>query len=82
MSMQATQATILPIEQITVGERHRRDMGDIDGLARSIAEIGLLNTITVDENGRLLAGARRLAACKRLGLAHVEVRIVRCGDEP
>ena len=52
----------LPISEIVVGERHRRDLGDIRGLADSIADIGLLNPITVDENGRLLAGARRLAA--------------------
>jgi hypothetical protein len=71
----------LPLDAIQVGERHRRDMGDIDGLAASIREIGLLNPITVDENGRLLAGARRLAACKRLGLETVEVKIVRCSDD-
>ena len=71
----------LPINEITVGERHRRDLGDIAGLAASIRDIGLLNPITVDENGRLLAGARRLAACKLLGLEKVEVRIVRCADE-
>jgi ParB family chromosome partitioning protein len=53
-------------------------MGDIEGLAASIAEIGLLHPITVDENGLLLAGARRLAACKQLGLETIEVRIVRC----
>jgi hypothetical protein len=67
------------VADITIGERHRRDMGDLDGLAASIAEIGLLNPITIDENGCLLAGARRLAACKQLGLEQVEVRIVRCG---
>jgi hypothetical protein len=27
----------LPIDSIVVGERHRRDMGDIDGLAASLA---------------------------------------------
>src|SRR5215468_4697967 len=75
-----TTQVVLPIDQIIVGDRTRRDLGDIAGLATSIAEIGLLNPITVDENGRLLAGARRLAACKRLGLKAVEVKIVRCGD--
>jgi ParB family transcriptional regulator, chromosome partitioning protein len=50
---------------ITIGVRHRRDLGDIAGLATSIAEIGLLNPITVDENERMVPGARRLAARKR-----------------
>jgi ParB family chromosome partitioning protein len=72
---------MIDIADIHIGERHRRDMGDIEGLARSIAEIGLLNPITIDENGHLLAGARRLAACKQLGLKKIEIKIVRCGDE-
>jgi hypothetical protein len=74
-------STTLSIDRIRVGERHRKDMGDIDGLAASIADIGLLNPITVDDRDRLLAGARRLAACKLLGLETIEVKIVRCGDE-
>jgi hypothetical protein len=63
-SSDTTQA-VLPIDQIIVGDRTRYDLGDIAGLATSIAKIGLLYPITIDENGRLLAGARRPAACKR-----------------
>lgn len=66
------------IADIQVGKRHRRDLGDVDALAASIEDIGLLNPITVDEDGRLLAGARRLAACKRLGWKMVPVNVVRC----
>jgi ParB family chromosome partitioning protein len=62
---QAPHGATRPLDAIVVGDRHRRDLGDIAGLATSIAKIGLLNPIAVDENGRLLAGARRLAACKR-----------------
>jgi ParB family chromosome partitioning protein len=68
-----------PIASIRVGKRHRRDLGDIEALAASIAAIGLLNPITVDKDGWLLAGARRLAACKLLGLQTIEVRIMRSG---
>jgi ParB family chromosome partitioning protein len=68
------------VDQIRVDKRHRKDMGDLDGLAASIAAIGLLNPIAVDENSCLLAGARRLAACKRLGLKEVEVRVMRSGS--
>ena len=31
------------ISAITIGVRHRRDLGDIEGLAASIAEVGLLH---------------------------------------
>jgi hypothetical protein len=66
------------IAEIGVGERHRRDLGNIDDLAASIEDIGLLHAIVVDENGRLLAGARRLAACKLLRWTTIPVNVVRC----
>lgn len=66
------------IADIRIGERHRRDHGDLDQLAASIEDIGLLNPITINEDGLLLAGARRLAACKRLGWTTIAVNIVRC----
>jgi ParB family chromosome partitioning protein len=70
-------APTMPISRIKVGKRHRRDLGDIAGLAASISDIGLLNPITVDEDGRLLAGARRLVACKQLGWKEIPVNVVR-----
>ena len=35
------------IDSITVGVRHRRDLGDMSALMRSIEEVGLLQPITV-----------------------------------
>jgi hypothetical protein len=50
--------TSVPIAGITIGDdRIRRDLGDIKSFAESIADIGLLNPITIDENGRLLSGS-------------------------
>jgi N6-adenosine-specific RNA methylase IME4 len=57
----------LPIDSIIVGERHRRDLGDIAGLAASIAEVGLLQPIAVTFDGHLIAGERRLRAVEMLG---------------
>jgi len=42
-------------------------MGDIEGLAASIAEVGLLQPIAVTFDGHLIAGERRLRAVERLG---------------
>lgn len=64
------------IGSIVVGIRHRRDMGDVEALAASIREVGLLHPIVVDPQGRLIAGERRLAACKRLGWSDVPVTVV------
>ena len=66
----------LRISKIRVGRRHRRDLGDIDSLAKSIADIGLLHPIVLRSDGRLIAGERRLQACKSLGWKQVPVRVV------
>jgi N6-adenosine-specific RNA methylase IME4 len=64
------------ISTIVIGDRHRRDLGDIEQLAANIAAIGLLHPIVVTPNGELIAGARRLAAAMRLGWASVPVHVV------
>lgn len=64
----------IPIEAIVIGERRRQDNGDVQGLADSIAQYGLLHPPVVDAEMRLVAGGRRLAACKALGWKFIEVR--------
>ncbi|UUW87767.1 ParB N-terminal domain-containing protein [Pimelobacter simplex] len=55
------------IDSIIVGVRHRRDLGDMSALMRSIEEVGLLQPITVTPDGVLVCGLRRLEAMRRLG---------------
>ena len=64
------------INTIKIGERHRRDLGDIDGLARTIADVGLLHPLVIRPDSTLIAGARRVAACKLLGWTDVRVNVV------
>jgi N6-adenosine-specific RNA methylase IME4 len=66
----------LLINKIKVRGRFRKSLGDIDSLAASIHEVGLLHPIVVRRDGRLIAGERRLAACKKLGWASVPVTVV------
>ena len=68
--------TRLPVEQIAVGQRYRKDLGDLRSLAASIEEVGLLHPIVVTPQGRLIAGQRRLKACVLLGWAEVPVTVV------
>ena len=56
--------------------RFRKDFGDIDALAASIAEIGLLQPIGIDSNYRLVFGERRLRACLSLGWEKIPARTV------
>src|SRR5690348_356793 len=65
------------IKAIRIGKRHRRQIGDVRSLAASIARVGLLHPVVVDSTGRLVAGARRLAAVRSLGWRDVPVRIIR-----
>jgi ParB/RepB/Spo0J family partition protein len=76
MLIKSTESARRPIAEIIVGERFRRDHGDIAGLARSIAEIGLLHPVVITPDGTLIAGDRRLRAAQWLGWTEIPVRIV------
>jgi len=54
----------LKIADIKVGNRHRKDTGDLTSLAESIREEGLLQPIGVTEKLELVFGERRLRAHK------------------
>jgi ParB family chromosome partitioning protein len=66
----------LEISQIKVRNRYRKSLGEINSLAASIKDLGLLHPIVVRPDGRLIAGERRLAACRRLGWKTVPVTFV------
>lgn len=57
----------MKIEEIIIGQRFRRDLGDLGPLAESMREIGLLHPVVVTPGGHLIAGARRIAAARLLG---------------
>jgi len=54
----------IPCGQIRLGERHRKDMGDLEVLAASIATVGLLHPPAVTKDGVLICGERRLLAMR------------------
>lgn len=76
MSREADVERQVAIDWIRVEGRFRRDLGDLDPLAASIATVGLINAVTVTPDGQLLAGERRLAACRTLGWHTIPARIV------
>lgn len=59
-----------------VENRFRKDFGDIDSLAASISELGLLQPIGIDSSYRLVFGERRLRACQALGMEKIPARTV------
>ena len=58
----------VPVSSITINRssRQRRVVGPVQDLADSIKRIGLINPITVTKDLVLIAGERRLEACKLL----------------
>ncbi|WP_125775651.1 ParB N-terminal domain-containing protein [Antribacter gilvus] len=65
------------VGSITVGHRHRRELGDLQALCDSIRRVGLLCPVTVTPDGLLLCGWRRLEAVKLLGWKTVPVFVRR-----
>jgi ParB-like chromosome segregation protein Spo0J len=61
-------------------DRHRGDVGDLDGLAESLRELGQLQPIVVTSDLRLIAGGRRLAAVQSLGWVEIEALPTRAAN--
>lgn len=59
------------IADVKVGVRMRKDFGDLEGLAASIVRLGQLQPIVIDEDMNLIAGERRLRACKLLNMEEI-----------
>lgn len=70
----------IPVEAIIAkSDRAHGGLGELEILAQSIGEIGLINPISVKENEdgayRVIAGRRRVEAAKMLGWADIEAKV-------
>lgn len=82
----------ISISRISVGPRVRQiSPAQVEALANSIADVGVLNPITVHatkimdgasmvDGYELVAGAHRLEACKQLGFVDVPAHVIDLGD--
>jgi ParB family chromosome partitioning protein len=64
------------IADINIGTRFRKDLGDIRSLVDSIKRHGLLHPVVITEQNDLICGRRRIAACEKLGMLHIEANIM------
>lgn len=69
------------IDTIVVGDRLRTDFGDIDDLAESIAAVGLIQPIVLNQDNTLVAGERRFRAHRKLGRKTIKVVYLQTLDE-
>lgn len=61
----------IDVSQVVVGERARKDLGDLTELKESMATLGQLQPIGLAPGNDLLFGGRRLAAAKALGWTEI-----------
>ncbi len=69
------------ISEITIGKRHRKAVVNIDALAASITEVGLLQPVVITPEKKLVAGFRRIKAYEQLGRAKIPTIIAKSLDE-
>lgn len=69
------QLSFVPVEKVWWDKRYRTDLGDIESLAASFKEKGVLQPITVTPEFELLAGERRITAAKLAQLTHIPALI-------
>lgn len=63
------------LSNISLDDRYRKDLGDVEGLTESIKEKGVLQPITLNTDMKLLAGERRYTAAKAAGLTQIPALI-------
>ena len=62
----------IKITDVIIGDRVRTDMGDLDDLANSMRDIGLMHPVVVNSKLQLIAGQRRLEAARKLGWTKIK----------
>jgi ParB-like chromosome segregation protein Spo0J len=71
----------VPIDEICIKSRYRKDLGDLEPLTSSIQAIGLLQPVVVDSRNGLIAGQRRIEAARRLGWTEIEAIVAGDADD-
>ena len=66
----------MSLDEIIVDNKYLRINSNVEELVRSIEKIGIINPLIVNKKNELLAGGRRYAAARQLGLDKVPVVVV------
>jgi ParB family chromosome partitioning protein len=71
----------VPLDEIIVKKRVRKDMGNIVALADSMKRYGQMSPILLNSRNQLVAGGRRLAAARYLGWRTINATIMDTGGD-
>lgn len=64
------------VSSIKVGERVRKELGDLEALKKSLEKHGLIHPILINSKGELIAGFRRLTAAMQLNWKEIDVKVI------
>lgn len=70
----------VPLDEIIVKKRIRKEMGDIVALAESMKRYGQMNPIVLNNRNQLVAGGRRLEAARYLGWRTINAVVLEVND--
>jgi ParB family chromosome partitioning protein len=70
----------VPLDDIIVKKRIRKDLGDIASLAESMKRFGQMNPIVLNNRSQLIAGGRRLEAARYLGWRTINAVVMDISD--
>jgi 16S rRNA G966 N2-methylase RsmD len=66
----------IPIKDIIIKVRYRKELGDIATLADNISQLGLLQPVVINQNNELIDGQRRILAFEKLGKVEIPFFII------
>jgi ParB family chromosome partitioning protein len=70
----------IPLDEIIVRKRIRKEMGDIASLAESMKRFGQMSPIVINSRNQLIAGGRRLEAARYLGWRTINAVVMDISD--
>ncbi|AEF86472.1 transcriptional repressor protein KorB [Treponema primitia ZAS-2] len=71
----------IPLDDIIVKKRIRKDLGDIAALAESMKRFGQMSPIVLNNKNVLIAGGRRLEAARYLGWRTINAVVMDINDK-
>ncbi|MFP3042454.1 ParB/RepB/Spo0J family partition protein [Treponema primitia] len=70
----------VPLDEIIVKKRVRKEMGNIPSLAESMKHFGQMSPIVLNSRNQLIAGGRRLEAARYLGWRTINAVVMDISD--
>ena len=68
------------ISEIKIGDRFRKDLGNLGPLMDSIKRHGLLHPVVITEDNQLICGRRKIAPYEAIGIMEIDADTINLAD--